>query len=118
MRVSASVELVWQLAAREAVAGEFGEIEPEHFMMALLKFAELPVEQVENIAAGAEAAKDLALEVGTVRERLESLSVETTKARRKLRGRVGRGKSPYEGGVVRFSVQAQRKALSGCMVGL
>jgi hypothetical protein len=28
MRVSASIELVWQLAGQECIAGEFKEIEP------------------------------------------------------------------------------------------
>lgn len=98
MKVSASIELVWQLAGQEAIAGKFKEIEPEHFCMALLKFSELPVEEVDKIAPGAEVAKELAADVTAVREELDARSVDTPRARRELRKQVGKGDSPNDGG--------------------
>ena len=55
MKVSASVEMVMQLAGQEAIAAEFKEIEPEHLLAALLKFSELPTEEMDKIAPGSTA---------------------------------------------------------------
>ena len=61
MKVSASTELVWQLAGQEAMVRQFEKIEPEHFCIALLKFSEIPVEEVEKIAPGAEVARAMSV---------------------------------------------------------
>lgn len=103
MKLSASVELLWQLAGQESVAAQFKEVEPEHFLAALLKFSELPVEELDKMAPGAEAAKVLATEVRAVRAALEERGVDTTRVRRELRARMGRGQTPYEGGQVHRS---------------
>jgi ATP-dependent Clp protease ATP-binding subunit ClpC len=107
MKVSASIELIWQLAGQEAIAGKFKSIEPEHFCMALLKFSELPVEEVDKIASGAEVARELAAEVNAVRDELENRSIDSTRTRRALRGQLGNGGSPYGGGRMHRS-QASR----------
>jgi len=98
MKLSASIELVWQLAGREAIAAQFKEIEPEHFLMALLKVSELPVEEADRIAPGAEVAKRLATEVDALRQELADRSIDSTSVRRKLRARLGKGKTPLDGG--------------------
>ena len=98
MKVSASIELVMQLAGQEAIAGKFKEIQPEHLCMALLKLSELPVVDVDRIASGSSAAKELAAEVAAVREALQGRSIDTTRTRRQLRDRLGSGGSPYDGG--------------------
>ena len=98
MKVSASIELVWQLAAQEAIASEHKEIEPEHFLAALLKFAELPGDEIEKQAPGSEAVKELVSEVGAVQREFEDRSIDTTLARRELRANLGKGNSPYDGG--------------------
>jgi len=96
MKVSASIELVMQLAGQETIAGKFKEVQPEHLCMALLKFSELPVEEVNKIAPGSEAARDLAVEVHAIREELTSRSVDSTRARRRLREQLGKGDGPPE----------------------
>ena len=98
MKVCASVELVMQLAGQEAIAAEFKEIEPEHCLAAIFKLAELPVEDVDKLAPGAEVARQLAAEVRAVREELAGRSIDSTRARRKLREKLGKGKCPYDGG--------------------
>ena len=98
MKVSASIELVVQLAGQEAIAGRHKEIEPEHVCLALLKLAELPVEEADKIAPGSSAARELAAEVGAVREELQVRGVDTTEIRRRLRRTLGRGRNAYEGG--------------------
>jgi ATP-dependent Clp protease ATP-binding subunit ClpC len=64
--------------------------------MALLKFSELPVEEVNKIAPGSEAARDLAVEVHAIREELTGRSVDSTRARRRLREQLGKGDGPPE----------------------
>ena len=85
MKVSASIELIWNLAARESIAGCFPEIGAEHFLQALLKFAELPVEDLDKVAAGPDAARLLAGEVQNVRAELAGRKIESTECRRRLR---------------------------------
>ncbi|NUQ66364.1 MAG: hypothetical protein HUU20_28205 [Pirellulales bacterium] len=98
MKASVSIELLWQMAAQEAIAGESAEIEPEHFFAATLKFAELPVAELGNLAPGAQVPKELAAEVDTVREQLQGRAIDSTRARRDLRARLRKGGSPHDGG--------------------
>lgn len=98
MKVSATIELVWQIAGQETIAGRFKEIKPDHFCLALLKFAELPVEEVGRVAKGADVARELAVEVNAVKEELESRSIDSKAIRRELRTRIGKGDSEYDGG--------------------
>ena len=98
MKASASIELVWQIATQEAVAAEFAEIEPEHFLAAILKFSELPVDQVGNLAPGADAVREMATAVGKVREELQRRAIDSTRVRRELRVKLGNGGSPPDGG--------------------
>ena len=97
MKASASIELLWQMAAQEAIAGEFAEIEPEHFFAAMLKFAELPIQELGNLAAGARVPEELATEVEKVRQELQSRAIDSTRVRRELRIRLGKGGSPFDG---------------------
>lgn len=108
MKTSASIELIWNIAARETIAAQSKEIEPEHFFEALMKFAELPVEEVRNIALGAEVARELAAEVEAVRKELAGRSIDSTRARRGLRVRLGTGDAQYDGGQMHRS-QASRE---------
>jgi len=94
MKVSASIEIVWQLAGQETLAAEFKEIQPEHFLAGLLKLSELPVEEVDKIVPSAEAAKELAFEVNTIRTEFSNRSIDTTRTRRKIRSILGKGSSP------------------------
>jgi len=107
MKIGASVELVWQLAGQEAIAAEFKEILTEHFFAALLKFSELPLEEVEKIGAGAEVVKAITADIVAVREEVESRSIDSTRVRRELRSVLGRGGSPYDGGQMHRSQAAR-----------
>lgn len=98
MKISTSFELVWQLAAREAIAGDFEGIEPAHFFLALLKFSELPTGELDKIARGEDAEKKLSGESRELNELLTSRGITSTAIRRKLRAQLGKGNSPYSGG--------------------
>jgi hypothetical protein len=107
MKVSASIELVIQLAGQEAIASQFKEIEPEHLLEGALKFADLPVEQVRKLVPGENAANDLAVEVNLLRKELAARNIESTKVRRSLRAKLGKGNTPHTGGAM-HRAQASR----------
>jgi len=96
MKLSVSIDLIWRLAAQEMAAGEFKEIQPEHFCMALLKFAEVSVKAPEDDGEQAELAKNIAGDAQLVREALQKCAIESTSARRKLRKQLGKGGSPLK----------------------
>ena len=98
MKVSVSIELIWQLAGYEAIAGAFKEIEPEHFLMALLKFADLPVAEIEKLGAGAEAVQALSCDVLGIGEDLKARGIDPTSLRRAIRTALGKGGQKYDGG--------------------
>ncbi|HNQ87734.1 MAG TPA: hypothetical protein PKM73_03765 [Verrucomicrobiota bacterium] len=100
MKVSATIELIWQLACREAIAAEFKEVAPEHFLMALLKLAETPVSDLEQLGAGMEAARVLSADAAALREELGSRGINSGTLRRELRTLLGRGSTPYQGGQI------------------
>jgi ATP-dependent Clp protease ATP-binding subunit ClpA len=91
------------LAAREMAAGQFKEIEPEHFCMALLKFAELPVAAFVAADEDPEIAEVVAADAELVREALQKCGIESTGARRKLRSRFGKGGIPRRDGNIHRS---------------
>lgn len=98
MNVSTTIGLIWQLAAREAAAAEFAEIQPEHFVHALLKLAEFSPEEVERMAEATGGGRQLGEEVAVIHAAWEERQVDTTAARRALRGQLGRGGHPPQGG--------------------
>jgi len=102
MMLSASIEIIWQLAGREAITADFREIEPEHFLLGLLKFAELPVDELAQIIGGS-AAEVILHEVRAIRELCAERQIETTPIRRALRTHLGRGSFPYSGGQIHRS---------------
>lgn len=103
MKISASIEFIWQLAGQEAIVGKFEEIEPTHFYMALLKFSEFSVNDIVRISKGVEVTKLLTSELKEVREELDNHYIDSTKVRRKLRAQLGKGNSRYDGGLIHRS---------------
>jgi ATP-dependent Clp protease ATP-binding subunit ClpA len=97
MKVSASIELTWQLACREAIAAEFKEIEPEHFLLALLQLAEAPMADLQKLGGNQEVAALMGLEISHLREILAGRKIESGALRRELRSAMGHG-SGFSGG--------------------
>lgn len=94
MKLSASIQLIWQLAGQETKAGQFEEIQPEHFCMALLKFAELPEAQIGKLGLDATATNALVSEITGVRQVIAEHGLSGTSVRRALRARLGNGGCP------------------------
>lgn len=65
-RISLSIELIWKIAGEEAIGGDFEKIEPEYFMMALLKFSEFTQDEIEKFIPYQEVSKDLENKVQSV----------------------------------------------------
>ena len=97
MKRSASVDVIWKLASIETAAGQFPKIQPEHFLLGLLKFAELPAHELPNLGVEHGAAQQIVQEIAGIARELETLGIRSTKARRDLRGLLGLGDSPYHG---------------------
>ena len=107
MRISPSIEIVWRLAANEMAAGEFREVEPEHFCMGLLKFSEIAVKPPEDVGEQAELAKVVFEDAKLVREALQKCGIQITSARRKLRSGLGKGDTPFKGGRIHRSAASR-----------
>lgn len=108
MKLSASIQLIWQLAGQETKTGEFEEIQPEHFCMALLKFAELPEAQIIKLGLGASAAGALVSEITSLRQVIADAGLDATRVRRGLRARLGKGGCPQHAGKI-HRAQATRE---------
>ncbi len=91
MKLSAALTVIWKLAMHEAVTAAFREIEPEHFLVAVLKFSELPAITDIQDPGGAEVARQLATEIAAVRQELARRNLDGTVLRRRLRARLGKG---------------------------
>jgi hypothetical protein len=107
MKISVSMELIWQLASQETVSADLEEIGPNQFFAALLKFAEIPAEEVERYAPGADVAGQVVSDVQAVRVCLQSRSIPSTEIRRRLRELCGRGNHKYEGGLIHRSKEGR-----------
>jgi len=90
-----SIQIVWPLAAEEAIAAGFERIEPAHLLNAALKFAELEEAHFHQMAQDGAMARQLVQERGAVcamlRERGVSVPEGSTALRRGLREKLGRG---------------------------
>lgn len=108
MKLSPSIDVVWRLAANEMAAGEFREIAPEHFCMALLKFAELSAEAADKAEGWpADVEGVISEDAQLLREALRKCGIDSTTCRRKLRGHTGKGGSPYQGGPIHRSTASR-----------
>ena len=108
MKVSASMQLVMQLAGREAIAGGFGEIRSEHVFNALLKCSELPEEQMRAVAADHAVRDALVTDIADLREELDMRAIDTKAARRTIRQKLGKGGVPFDGGEIHRSTECRK----------
>ena len=107
MKASPSIELIWQLAAREATVGKFAEIKPEHFCIALMKLSELPVNDAMDISPDSKVARQLADEVSAVRRDLGDRGIDAKRIRRELRSQLGVGQGSVDGSSIHRSPESR-----------
>lgn len=76
MNFSLSTELIWDMAAREAVATDFPKIELEHFLLAILKFPTLTSAKIKkNKVHG--GIKDHQEEMDLIKNLLKNKNIES-----------------------------------------
>jgi ATP-dependent Clp protease ATP-binding subunit ClpA len=101
MKPGISIQIVWPLAAQEAIASEFEFIEPSHLFLGVLKFAELEGRHIEQLLHDPETTGPLTAERDDVRAKLNKSSIEvpdkSKSIRHRLRKRLGKGGHPYDG---------------------
>lgn len=112
MEPALSIQIVWPLAAEEAIGADFKYIEPAHLFNALLKFVELQNKHlqmmlrddsiVDIIAKERDAAHDMLAELGI------DVPEDSTVIRRALRERLGAGGYEQRGGRTIHRSQAAR----------
>jgi ATP-dependent Clp protease ATP-binding subunit ClpA len=95
MQLALSIQIVWPLAAEEAMAANFECIEPDHLCNALLKFAEVSSEELRVMAANPLLVETLVLQRDALRGKLQQVGIQvpeqSTQIRRMLRQRIGNG---------------------------
>ncbi len=100
MEPALSVQIVLTLAAQEAMAAAFEEIQPAHIYIALLKFAELEEPQFQRLVTEPHMAKTLIPDRDTLRERLAGGGItvpdKSKLTRHKLREEMGKGGHPFD----------------------
>jgi hypothetical protein len=107
MKSSPSIELVWQLAAREDVMTSFKEIGPEHLLGALLKFSEVNDDELRSVAVGLEVLTSLTAQREHVRTTFAGHGVASTTVRHRLREKLGNGGGTNTSGEIHRSVLAR-----------
>ena len=108
MKLSPGLQLVWNLAAQEAMAASMAAIEPEHMLCGLLKYVELTDGDLEKVAAQPITATLLLAEREELKKLVTDRSIDSTQVRRRLRQEVGQGKSQPKDGVMHRSPAARK----------
>ena len=109
MKVSVSIEVVMELAARETLASKFKEIEPDHLFMALLKFSELPPPQSTELSNTQKSSiQEMISDMNTLSKEITARSIDSTKIRREIRSTAGEGNFNHSGGVIHRSEQSRK----------
>ena len=100
MKPGLSIQIVWALAAQESIIAEFEFIEPPHFFLGVLKFAELEEQQVEQVVSDPALVREMLREQDDIRSRLRDCSIKVPDQSRgirySLRRRLGMGGHPHD----------------------
>lgn len=101
MEPDLSIQIVWPLAAHEAISANFEFIEPSHLFLALLKFAELEERHLNKIIADAKETGQILSQRNQIRSKLADYSIRAPDScksiRYNLRKRLGRGRHQHDG---------------------
>jgi ATP-dependent Clp protease ATP-binding subunit ClpC len=92
MKFSHGLLFIWDLAAREAAITNFSEIEPVHFLLAILKIVEISPNdfQIDSQDIESGILEDLKAEIKDIQKAFDSISPNSTFFRRKVRQTIQR----------------------------
>lgn len=93
VRHADSLILVWKLATLEARHGHSCEIDPDHFFLGLLKAVDVDVRRLAESwqAEGRDSVERISGDIAALKSVFESVAIETTPLRRRLRRRLNQG---------------------------
>ena len=101
MNPGISIQFIWALAAQEAIASEFECIEPSHFFLGTLKFAELEERDFRELLRDTKKIEPLLTELQDIRAKLGECSIDVPDKSRpiryEMRRAIGKGERPYDG---------------------
>ncbi|MCF8038557.1 MAG: AAA family ATPase, partial [Desulfohalobiaceae bacterium] len=106
MNNTVSLELTRALAEKEAAAAGFSEMEPEHLILGVLKFAELPDSLLRMLAPGLDETARFQEEQKQIQEYLGRNRQDSKTLRRRLRKALGRPRAPRRDDRLRPSAAA------------
>jgi len=104
MSVPVSISVIWNIAAREAIQGQYQHIDPEHFLNAILKFSELTEQSVDGAVEDEADGRALRRDISSIRKELAKYRIESTRSRRRLRSVLGKGDHEWSGGAIHRSM--------------
>jgi cell division protease FtsH len=108
MRLSPSFTLIMSIAINECYLTQRKEIEPEHILMALLKFSEFTEKTFQIITNEPKFRAVLAHDLNPIKSFFSSRNLETTVVRRKIRSLMGIGSDFVKGKVVHRSILTKK----------
>jgi len=96
-----SIQLVWPVAAHEAISSRYECIEPAHLFLGILKVAELEKDQLMQFMPERSEVRSIISERDKIREMLGNLDIvvpdKSRPIRYDLRKRIGNGGMPHDG---------------------
>ena len=102
-----TIDLVVELAAREAIASEYECIEPEHLLIAILKISEVDTSHIKGKLDDPYLTSLLLDELEEVQTTLRRNGTNATELGRQIRDAVSRGGSPFKGGTIHRSTDSK-----------
>lgn len=97
MKFSHGLLFIWDLAAREAAITNFSEIQPVHFLLAILKIVEISPDnfQIDSRDIESGILEDLKAEIKDIQKAFDSIRPNSTFFRRRLRQTIQRPNEIY-----------------------
>jgi ATP-dependent Clp protease ATP-binding subunit ClpC len=89
--LSIGSSFAWQIAANEAVAGKFQFIEKEHILIGILSLEKLLVLKPEKLGLKSQNHLAIQLEYEFIEDLFHEFEIDSTKLRRGIRDKLGKG---------------------------
>lgn len=89
--LSMSSTFAWQIAASEAAAGKFQFIEKEHLLIGILSLEKLLMLDTDKLKLKSKDLLAIQLEYELIEDLLNDFEIDSTKLRRELRDKLGKG---------------------------
>ncbi len=106
--LAVSAQIVWRLAAIEALNKKSQEIDPDHFFLALLKFSEFEAADLKKVVDDKAERVIILQDLHATSAILQVAGISSKNMRRALRRRLPVGEGEYDDGVIHRSEGSKR----------